>query len=138
MSTGYSESEARNVELVKEWCSSYNSGGAKMVDHFYSEDCTVEVPGVLDQCSRNLLRSIESKVDDENPQRRIALTRVIPDNDIVIALGYYLQNGEVKREEKFVALLRFNESGKVCEDISFLDYRFAERLAKGIAARSVT
>ncbi|WP_082843717.1 nuclear transport factor 2 family protein [Nocardia salmonicida] len=136
MSLSLNESKDRNVELVRQWCDAYNSGGAKMVDDFYSDDCTVEVPGVLEKCSRSLLRSIESDVDDKNPQRRIQLTRVVPDGDAVIVLGFYRQNGEGARNEKFMALLRFDSEGKVCEDISFLDFRFAERLWKGMEARA--
>jgi ketosteroid isomerase-like protein len=117
-----SESEKRNLEVVKLWAETYNNDVDRMVNECYAENCKVSsmFGGAIIEGRPRFLK-LEQRVVKVAPRRNIRLewTHAVGNVVVVEATLFDPDQGDEWRSP-FCAILTFKD-GCIVEDRTYLD-----------------
>ena len=117
-----SESEKRNLEVVKHWAETYNDDVDRMVTECYAENCRVSsVFGGAVIEGRDRFLKLERRVVKVAPRRNIRLEHIHAAGDVVVVEAILLDPDQGdKWQSPFCAVLTFKD-GKIVQDRTYLD-----------------
>ena len=117
-----SESEKRNLEVVKLWAETYNNDVDRMVNECYAENCKVSsmFGGAIIEGRPRFLK-LEQRVVKVAPRRNIRLERTHAVGNVVVveAVLFDPDQGD-EWQSPFCAILTFKD-GRIVEDRTYLD-----------------
>ena len=117
-----SESEKRNLEVVKLWAETYNNDVDRMVNECYAENCKVSsmFGGAIIEGRPRFLK-LEQRVVKVAPRRNIRLERTHAVGDVVVVEATLFDPDQGDQwQSPFCAILTFKD-GRIVEDRTYLD-----------------
>ena len=117
-----SESEKRNLEVVKLWAETYNNDVDRMVNECYAENCKVSsmFGGAIIEGRPRFLK-LEQRVVKVAPRRNIRLERThAVGNVVVVEATLFDPDQGDEWQSPFCAILTFKD-GRIVEDRTYLD-----------------
>lgn len=117
-----SESEKRNLEVVKLWAETYNNDVDRMVNECYAENCKVSsmFGGAIIEGRPRFLK-LEQRVVKVAPRRNIRLERTHAVGNVVVVEATLFDPDQGDQwQSPFCAILTFKD-GRIVEDRTYLD-----------------
>ena len=117
-----SESEKRNLEVVKLWAETYNNDVDRMVNECYAENCKVSsmFGGAIIEGRPRFLK-LEQRVVKVAPRRNIRLKRTHAVGNVVVVEATLFDPDQGDQwQSPFCAILTFKD-GRIVEDRTYLD-----------------